>query len=549
MKKNLIGIKRLALRGKFFLLAIVLAVSTTVGVLQTSKPVHAAIGSVTQYTIAPTGGNLRNLTVGPDGNIWYTGAGPTISSRIGKLTMSGVLTDYPNRATGANPKSPRAITQGSDGNIWYSEYLSTTGTTQIIKLSTTGVVLGIYPFTGGIPMSMILGPDGAVWYGNSSGVGKITTSGVITHYPSGNVTSLTSGPDGNIWYTTTATGTTVGNDIRKITTSGTITAYPLGVYNAQPWGITTGPDGNLWFTESYTRKIGMITTSGVITRYAIPPTGPAPEGITTGSDGALWFTLETKIGRLSTSGVYTEYAVTGGSQIEHIVSAPDGAVWFVQANTGKIGRMATQLTNQTVSFTSTAPVGANLDSAAYTPSATATSGLPVAITVDPSASTVCSIDGSGNVSYQAAGTCILNANQGGNVDYNPAPQVQQSFNVLPVNADTSVALSCPASVTLGSTVTCTITIANSGPADAENVSLTALFSNSLTGASISGGGTLSGQYITWTTPSLTSSTSTTITFSATASTVGKVQFSAALLQTSPDPVISDNIVNTTIIVL
>ena len=83
---------------------------------------------------------------------------------------------------------------------------------------------------------------------------------------------------------------------------------------------------------------------------------------------------------------------------------------------------------QTVSFTSTAPAGAVVGGATYTPAATATSGLAVAITVDASASAVCSIT-AGVVSFQTAGTCVLDGNQAGNANYNAATQVQQSFAV------------------------------------------------------------------------------------------------------------------------
>jgi hypothetical protein len=41
---------------------------------------------------------------------------------------------------------------------------------------------------------------------------------------------------------------------------------------------------------------------------------------------------------------------------------------------------------------------------------------------------VCSISGT-TVSFTAAGTCVIDANQAGNANYNAAPQVQQSFTV------------------------------------------------------------------------------------------------------------------------
>jgi S-layer family protein len=83
---------------------------------------------------------------------------------------------------------------------------------------------------------------------------------------------------------------------------------------------------------------------------------------------------------------------------------------------------------QTISFTSSAPAHAVAGGATYTPTATATSGLTVVFTIDPSASSICSIN-AGVVSFNAVGTCVIDANQAGDTNYNAAPQVQQSFAV------------------------------------------------------------------------------------------------------------------------
>lgn len=82
---------------------------------------------------------------------------------------------------------------------------------------------------------------------------------------------------------------------------------------------------------------------------------------------------------------------------------------------------------QTVSFSSVNPLQVAIG-ASYTPTATATSGLPVAITLDAT-STGCSLT-SGSVTFTAAGTCVIDANQAGNATYNAAPQVQQSIIVM-----------------------------------------------------------------------------------------------------------------------
>jgi hypothetical protein len=82
--------------------------------------------------------------------------------------------------------------------------------------------------------------------------------------------------------------------------------------------------------------------------------------------------------------------------------------------------------NQTISFTSSAPVNAVAGEGTYTPTATATSGLTVTFTIDPIASSVCSIS-AGVVSLDAVGTCVIDADQAGDNNYHPAPQIQQSF--------------------------------------------------------------------------------------------------------------------------
>ena len=83
---------------------------------------------------------------------------------------------------------------------------------------------------------------------------------------------------------------------------------------------------------------------------------------------------------------------------------------------------------QTIHFTSTAPANATVGGATYLATATATSTLPVVLTIDAASATVCAIN-NGIVSFIGAGTCTIDANQGGDAIYAPASQVQQSFAV------------------------------------------------------------------------------------------------------------------------
>ena len=87
---------------------------------------------------------------------------------------------------------------------------------------------------------------------------------------------------------------------------------------------------------------------------------------------------------------------------------------------------------QAIAFDSTAPLAASFGGATYAVSASATSGLPVVLSIDSSAGTVCQIDGASNgarVSFVGVGSCVIDANQDGNTNYSAAPQKQQSFAV------------------------------------------------------------------------------------------------------------------------
>ncbi len=62
----------------------------------------------------------------------------------------------------------------------------------------------------------------------------------------------------------------------------------------------------------------------------------------------------------------------------------------------------------------------------------------------------------------AAGTCTINANQAGNSSYNPAPQVQQSFQVGKVDQTISFTSTAPANAVYGDSYTPTANGGDSG---------------------------------------------------------------------------------------
>jgi PKD repeat protein len=83
---------------------------------------------------------------------------------------------------------------------------------------------------------------------------------------------------------------------------------------------------------------------------------------------------------------------------------------------------------QTIEFTSKAPTGASVGGTYEVKATGGASGNPVTFTIDSTSSSVCSISGA-TVTFKATGTCTIDANQGGNANYEAAPQVAQSFSV------------------------------------------------------------------------------------------------------------------------
>jgi hypothetical protein len=82
--------------------------------------------------------------------------------------------------------------------------------------------------------------------------------------------------------------------------------------------------------------------------------------------------------------------------------------------------------SQAISFTGTAPISPLVGST-YVPTATGgASGDPVTFSIDGASTSGCSY-GAGTVIFSGpAGTCVIDANQAGNDDYDAAPQAQQT---------------------------------------------------------------------------------------------------------------------------
>ena len=276
----------------------------------------------------------QGITVGPDGNIWFT---EYAANKIGRITPAGVITEFPIPTANSGPWG---IAAGPDGNLWFTERLGH----NVGRITPTGLVTE-FPGPAYLLNSIAASADGNLWFTfEGSTICRITPGGSITEFPvptaGAECVGITAGPDGNLWFAEeNFLDDSLPGKIGRITTAGVITEFSLPSDLARPYSIASGPDGNLWFA-GFASAIGRITPSGDITAFPFPPPpqeGIASHGITTGPDGNLWYFsarvipggVATYLARVTPSGVITEFPPYWG---QDITAGPDGNLWFTSAD-------------------------------------------------------------------------------------------------------------------------------------------------------------------------------------------------------------------------
>jgi hypothetical protein len=127
-----------------------------------------------------------------------------------------------------------------------------------------------------------------------------------------------------------------------------------------------------------------------------------------------------------------------------------GIVGQSNCDAGAYEVQSSSRTPQSVSFTSSPPAQDDVF-VDYIPTATASSGLAVAITLDAS-STGCDLDDT-IVYFVSAGTCVIDANQGGNASYLAAIQAQQRIEIVRDAQSVSFSSSPPSPALVGGNYT------------------------------------------------------------------------------------------------
>lgn len=294
-----------------------------------------SVPKVTEFSL-PSGSGPVDITLGPDGNLWF---GELASSKIGRITPDGSLTEFPLPAFGGDPGTPRRITVGPDGNLWFT----VPNHRRVGRITTTGVMtIFTLPTPGSRPFGITTGPDGNLWVteAGTGNLARVVTDGTITEFPTLTPADMpfgiVTGPDGNLWVALPGT-----NQIARVVISTqAVTRFTIPTSGSFPNYIIAN-SGKLYFEENLVNKIGIITVAGSISEIVLPTSSSYPGFLTTGPDGHVWFNDEGAgtIGTIKTDGTVVELPIPTASSLPvGITSGPSRTIWFTEGGADKVGK-------------------------------------------------------------------------------------------------------------------------------------------------------------------------------------------------------------------
>jgi hypothetical protein len=123
---------------------------------------------------------------------------------------------------------------------------------------------------------------------------------------------------------------------------------------------------------------------------------------------------------------WTPSAVNASTSLTADFAPDDSTKWENLTAAGSL-TVTVGAGSQSITRTSTSPTSP-VKSGTYTPTATASSTLPVAITIAAGSSSVCSIS-EGVVTFNTAGSCVIQYNQIGNSNYSAATQLTETLSI------------------------------------------------------------------------------------------------------------------------
>jgi virginiamycin B lyase len=279
---------------------------------------------------------------------------------------AGQLFKYKTYKVPTDNSQPGSVTVGSDGNLWFTEGgqvftpnddPDTGGTfhTNIGRITPGGDITEFRVDCDCFLSDIVQSSDGLLYFSSTSGLGRIGTDGMVQPFISAPFSLGGNDLDArgdDIW----ATDVNRRSLWRYDTASGGFTEFPIGDGSLfGPSDLVVDASGRVWFGASAQQGVighldptvvddpatsarENVTTSNV--------TG-VPNAIDLATDGKVWFTdrFNDTVGYLDPSNnnqVSQFPTLTPDAGPQHIAAAADGSMWFTQANVGNAARITAQ---------------------------------------------------------------------------------------------------------------------------------------------------------------------------------------------------------------
>jgi virginiamycin B lyase len=286
---------------------------------------------------AASNNGYHGITVGPDGNVWFTEISANIVARV---TPDGKVTEF----TVPIPNShPWGIATGPDGNLW----VALENASSVARITVTGNNAHFEPFptrsVNSGPTGVALGRDGNLWVaeGFANKVAVFDPNGLLLQeFPMQTANSFPSdvvaGSDGFMYV-----GEVQGHKAAKFGTTGLVAE--LNIPGANGISLAPGPTGFVLWTNG-TGEVGTLQLLGPgpgTTREF--PTGHSVTSAALGSDGNIWYsgTGPDALVAIDNAGraLRTATADLTAKTPALLINGPGGMLWFIEVNAGRVGRV------------------------------------------------------------------------------------------------------------------------------------------------------------------------------------------------------------------
>jgi virginiamycin B lyase len=218
---------------------------------QTSK------SAITEFPTPSTFSLPQGMDIGCDGNVWYS------ETNAGKIAVQ-----RPDRTSAEFPVpnggQPFILKVASDG-IWFTDSVNRA----IGHLDpNTGKIKEFAIPSGASPFFIQVAADGSKWFSVTSGVGRLSPSGVITEWdvtlehPDDNIEQLSLDPFGNVWFAERnfdGAGAAGTNKVRRLNpNTNVISTYLVPTFGGNPAGVVANANGTVWVSEYFANAFALL---------------------------------------------------------------------------------------------------------------------------------------------------------------------------------------------------------------------------------------------------------------------------------------------------